>query len=445
MSAPAPAMNFIEARLGGHRVAIATAAVRSALPRPERLAPLGPAGLPLQGAFDHGGQAVPLVDARALLGLPADAPCAYVLVLAHAGRLVGLAVDQVCGLLSIAPACIVQVRHDDSDDAFFRQVATGAAPADLLNVLEPERLMAWARAWAADTADAPAQDAAAAAPRRMASFDIGGRCFAVPAALVAEVIPSPATAHLAACGAFSEVTLWRGHHVCILHRHQLAPGASAGTLLAVLTLAGRQVGIWVDAIRSVWSAAGDALHPYVRMAGTHGLVQGTVDSAAGPQLLLDTDALGALAPALPPGPPADTQRAQSHGEAAYVLCQAGDVLAVPMSAIATIVARPADFAADVAAGLAPDGRMGNYLWQGRQVPVFAPGALGAPGMERDWTHLVLLERDAQWRALAVERLVGIAHARASTLVRLGRMGGAPQPVLIVDAAEHRGAYRLLEW
>ena len=204
----------VHVRVGGCDIAIPIEQVSQALPLP----PQGLTVLPrrsgaLLGVADVAGEAVPIVALERWLPLPTagkeDIGAPRLLVLQHAGAMVGVRVDTVLGVKPVAAAGVRRIYHTPDDSELFESVVSASAAAPMLCILEVARLMRLAQAWCAAAELAPAAPtapagsaasaSASAAPRlgartqRFAVFLIGRERWAVPVAAVQQVVPLPAT------------------------------------------------------------------------------------------------------------------------------------------------------------------------------------------------------------------------------------------------------------
>ena len=200
-------MQHVHVRVGTCDIAIPIHQVRLALPLPQQ----GLTALPrrsggLLGVADVDGLAVPIVALERWLPLEtAGDPVALqrLLVLQHAGALVGVRVDAVLGVKTVALADIKRVHHAADDNELFESVVPGSASDPTLCILEVARLMRLAQAWCeaaelqppviADTENLAQTQKACASTRRYAVFLIGKERWAVPVDAVERVIPLPAT------------------------------------------------------------------------------------------------------------------------------------------------------------------------------------------------------------------------------------------------------------
>ena len=109
---------------------------------------------------DAAGAAVPIVALERWLPLPdagdEDTGAPRLLVLQHAGALVGVRVDAVLGVKPVATRAVRTVHHTPDDSELFESVVPASAAAPMLCILEVARLMRLAQAWCAAAELAPA-------------------------------------------------------------------------------------------------------------------------------------------------------------------------------------------------------------------------------------------------------------------------------------------------
>ena len=440
--------HYAQVRIGPLYLGIAASHVRHALPRPADLQPMPPSGGPLAGVFSYQGQAVPLIDLRRWLNQPADTDCPYMVVLAADGRLAALAVDAIASVREIEAAHIEQVSHSEDTDHFFRYVARPPGDDKILNLLEPERLMRRAQAWSDQAGtptvnDLPGALAAAGDSVSLATFELSGRVLALPSTLIAAVLPCPPLDTVFGWnGQLAGVIQWRGREVYVLNGAMFdgvvpAP-ALLPPLLAILERDGRCLGVRLDRTLAVAAVPSGQIQYGTGGPCAHALVAATVTPPSGPpQLVLDDAALMALCPqasqaSTPSAPAADTRSAD-----AYIVCDAGVELALPMASIVTIIVPPADMQAPTfnATG-APDG---SCTWQGRMLPLIALGPDGVP-IER----IVVLEHDARQVGVVVRNLVTLVPAHAAIKLSYRQFGGGTHTVITVDTPAGQATYRVLD-
>lgn len=200
-------VQYVHVRVGTCDIAIRIEQVLQALPLP----PQGLTALPrrsggLLGIADVTGAAVPIVALERWLPLETegnDAALQRLLVLQHAGGLVGIRVDAVLGVKAVALADIQKVHQEPDENELFESVVSASACDPALCILEVARLMRLGQAWCAAAELTPATladtQASAQAPkstgrtRRYAVVLIGKERWAVPVDTVERVVALPAT------------------------------------------------------------------------------------------------------------------------------------------------------------------------------------------------------------------------------------------------------------
>jgi len=202
----------VHVRVGRCDIAIPIGQVRQALPLPAQGLTLLPRRtLGLIGIADVAGTAVPIVALERWVPLEIDSGAAVsqrLLVLQHAGGVIGIQVDAVLGVKTVASDAIRKVHHEPDDTELFESIVPASASAPALCILEVARLMRLGQIWCEQaqlapttpvTADAtpaqtptqtPAQDSKT---QRFAVFRIGQERWAVPVNAVERVVPVPAT------------------------------------------------------------------------------------------------------------------------------------------------------------------------------------------------------------------------------------------------------------
>ena len=451
MTAPvAAAQDYVRVRIGSLQVGIASSCVGQAQARPAGVLPVPGTTGALVGVFSYQGRVIPLIDLRPWLHMAADTPCAYVLVLATDGLLAGLAVDAVSSAQKIHPEHIEQVYHDDEPDHFFRYVARSAGDDELLNLLEPQRLMLRAQAWTRTAGmqagvDAPPDRVQAGPAVSLAMFELAGRVLAVPATLVAEVLPCPPMdTAFGWNGPLAGVAGWRGRQVYVLNgavfNGALPAPPAPPPLLAVLERDGLCLGLRIDKTLAVRDIACSQLLHATDGPCSHPLVAATITAESGPpQLLLDDAALLALCPQTSRETSVQAQAPMQDRRSsdAYIVCDAGEELALPMAAIVTILPLPADMQAPSPND--PAAPPGSFTWQGRTLPLIALGPQGATT-----ARIVVIEHAARHVGLLVRNLVTLVPAYAATKTSFSQFGGQAQTMITLDSAQGKASYRVWE-
>ena len=200
-------VQHVHVRVGLCHIAIPIDQVLQALPLQQG----GLTALPrrsggLLGVADLAGAAVPIVALERWLPLAETrsdpASVQRLLVLQHAGVLVGLRVDAVLGVKTVARSHIRRVHHGQDDSELFDSVVPASAIDPTLCILEVARLVQLSQTWCETAEVAPpapgeaSADAGTTRPtnctRRYAIFLIGTERWAVPVEALDRVVPLPA-------------------------------------------------------------------------------------------------------------------------------------------------------------------------------------------------------------------------------------------------------------
>lgn len=435
-------LRLAEVRLDAVDVGIDAAAVVQALPLPADAPALPRRAGALAGVVEHGGALVPVVDLARWVdtGARGDGSDARILILADGGRVLGLRVSSVGGLVDVAPGDVTRLHHDDDAEEVFHSAARSPETGRILSVLDVGRLAALAQAWSdgaasAATAAAPAASAAAgaadaAATRTYALLDAGAVRLGVPADGLAEVMPMPPRDTIGAGD--GRWCTWRGRHLAIVPLAAVVPGAAddtgAAPLLAVLERDGLALGLPVRATlrlaQCVPPAAGAAV--------------ATVYDEDGAELqLLDLAPLFARRPeaalsrvshdgTAAPGSRAGGTDAGKPNDTAYVVFEADGLAAAPLATLERIL----PLAGPPGATLPWDGRAIPVVDLRRPDPASAPAAGG---------QVLVVRAGADHVACVVARVHLMIPAGAGRMYRLG----ATAFVTTEDGAA-RASYRTVD-
>ena len=322
-------MRLAEVRIDTVDVGIAAEAVVQALPQPDALAAPPRRTGALAGVVDHGGVLVPVVDLARWVGTGErqDGPHTRILILRDGGRMLGLRVSTVGGLVDVASDAVTRLHHDDDADEVFHSVARSPETGRILNVLDVGRLAALACAWHGGAATVTESSPLPAAHdrRTYAVLDAGTVRLGVPAGALAEVIPMPSRA---AIGDGAWCT-WRGRHLAIVPPAAVDPGLAdvEADLLAVLEHDGLALGVPVRATLRLAEFI-----PAATVYDDDGAAVRLVDVAAlfarRPEAALSRSAQDAVATSNGPGKPND---------AAYVVFDADGLAATPLDALERVL------------------------------------------------------------------------------------------------------------
>lgn len=454
-----PLLAFAQVALGDLSIGIDTRHVRRALVRPPALARLPRSHGAIDGVFDDGAHAIPVVDLRKWMGEAAAGPVqqapAQVLVLGTQGRCIGLAIDAVRGLVRARASQIRRVHHGQVEEDFFHSVVA-AGDGNLLSVLDPLRLMERVQAWTADgdaaqrgAAAADGEAAAALPAPAQALVRIGATLLALPAALVAQVLERPATQPLLGAGReLLGMMQWRGRHLPLVDLGALL-GLAGGPAPLVAVVADREmlVALPIDEVVAVRSLPAGASAPASDAGIDEPLVQAIVllEEEGRQQRVLQIDAGQLLRVHAAPGL---SRRAQdetaSAGNArrapAHVVFDAGRRWAIPLAALEAILPLPAP-----AAGVVETNALPTFAWRGRSLPLLdlreeSGGAPARQGPQR----VLVVQHEGRHAALHVHDVVELLTAHAGELLSFQAAGGARVRMITVGESGARSSYPVLE-
>lgn len=222
----------VHVRVGKCDIAIPVDQVRQALPLPPQgltLLPRRSGGL--VGVADVEGQAVPIVALERWVPLEAESDAAALqrlLVLQHADGLVGIRVDAVLGVKTVALGAIRKVHHEQDDTELFESVVPASSSGPALCILEVARLMRLGKIWCEQAQLAPAASVAAdtseartstqgSKTQRYAVFRIGQERWAVAVNAVERVVPVPDTElALGPSGRSWAIGQWQGRKLALV-------------------------------------------------------------------------------------------------------------------------------------------------------------------------------------------------------------------------------------
>ncbi|MGI4719850.1 MAG: chemotaxis protein CheW [Janthinobacterium lividum] len=443
-------------RIGAVRVGIPVEAVLQALPA------AGLAMLPrrrgaLCGVVEHDGILVPVVDLARWVDVggapPAAEDAARVLLLRDGARRIGLRVDAVGGLAEAGEGGLSRLLHDADPEEVFHTAVKARGTDAILSVLDTARLAALAVAWHQDEEDAAGAGAGAAtvtgaepgAGQAGASITVGllqagGVALGLPVANLAEVLPLPA---LSSGGFGLAHCTWRDRTLAVLPpgapgdgrdgrdgRDGGARDAPPAKLLAVVEYGGAALGLQVDAVRGLQAIALAADAP----PAAQGLAVACHDADGGAVLLLDIARLFARFPeaalarrsATGDGRPRAPAGAGRSNTAAYVVFQAGGMLATAIDALEEILPLPA--------GAGP-----TLAWRGKTLAVTDLRPADAPGP----AQAMVVRRGERHLACVVSHVSLLVPPRGG---RLYRMGAGARAVEFITVGEGAGqaSYRTVD-
>lgn len=447
------ALTLVHVRLGELAIGVDARYVLHALPRPARLARLPRSHDAIDGVFVAGGRTVPLVDLRAWMGVPVDpaAPPGHVLVLGAEGCTIGLAIDAACGLAPVRQSQLRRVHHADAEDGFFHSVAP-AGEDGLLSLLDPlclmERVQAWTEGAAHTEPAASANTTAGAEQRTLALVRLGGALLALPAQLVAQVLPRPAHQPLfAGAGSLLGMIEWQGRYLPLIDlADALALAQSDAPLMLVLGQGDLQVAFPIDATLEVRSLPLDALVPAAEAGVAHPLVAAVTLDQDGERILLLDDAALLRRHGTPGLATAGVNAAEAgthdRRAGAHLVFDTGCLQAIPMALLEEILPLPPALADGAAQ---PSGLQPTLLWRERSIPVLdlrehgqGESATQAP------QRLVVVRHGGRHAALRVWDVVELLAARQGELLEFAAPGKGRMRVIAVENDGVRASYPVFD-
>lgn len=483
------AQAFALVAVGDLQIGVPSASVTQALPWPADLTRLPRLQGALEGVFMHRGQVVPLVNLRQWMALPPEPSVArQVLILGVAGRVLGVAVDAVCGLVQVAGSSVHRVHQDDAPEELFHSVATVEGRSSAISLLDPDRLMQQVQVWAgattgpggngststsasanteegAQTAQAVATSGAGPAgskvmPAAYAVVRTGSITLACPAADVAEVLAMPLLQRVYGSDAsLSGIARWRDRDVPVANILLLlglgAPEGELSPWLLVLGHEDRHIGIPVDEIRSVQTFSANEVQP----ADGAGLAcpelyDGLVQSGRNePLALLNSRAIIdrcplhdiSRAPGLKVGfaghksGPAPASGGVAH---AHVVFKAGHTFAIAIDGLKEIMPFPQSCVPHADANPA---LRGAFTWRGQSIALWDLQALMGLGCMTpdDRTRVIVLQLGQAVVGLAIEALAALLPAHQGVHSRFKLANTTDIHMISVGQGAAQRSYRVL--
>ena len=364
-------------RVGGMAVAIAARHLVEAVDRPAEMLGMPQAGTLMRGVFMLRGSLVPVVDLSGLLAGSAPpregdaAPIGQVIVIRCDGASLGIAVDDIGGVLRVTAAQLTPLGGDGGlFDEWITGAALGSGPAtQALPVLNIAALMKTpgvrpAVARRGPVGGTPAADRASAVPRRRFTLArVGATVVAFDFSSVPDVSPLLAVKPFFGSSlALRGMVAWRDTELPLVNLGELlgfpSPGVSAGSagkpLQMVLQHRHKRIALQVDALLGLHHAAaadvtplgsGTTLAPACYAgslrAGEHGiaLVLDAEALLAHPLIAAFLDSSPALLAAAAAGDgAAEAARLKTAARCTYLVYQAGGTCATPLADVEEILA-----------------------------------------------------------------------------------------------------------
>lgn len=441
-----------QAQVGAVRLGIPADSVVQAI----RLS--GPAALlprragALRGVAEHDGMLVPVVDlARWVdVGTPPSGHqngTARILVLRERGRVVGLQVDVLDGLVEVPPQAVHRLHHDEDPEEVF-QSAVRVPQGGILSLLEVGRLADLAASWHAaggpEQAEAPAHQGNASAAdntpdasaQDYALLELDGVRLAVAASTLVEVVAMPALEVLA--GGVGGWCIWRGRHLAVLAQDALPalPPAHAAPLLAVIEHGGLALGLPTRAVLGLQplSTAGRL------ESDGHGAPVAAMHDGEGELLLLDSAALFARSPeallSIPPaGAAASAARRDGRvNEGACIVFEAGALFAVAIDTVEQIL--------PLAPAAAPGAAGATMAWRDATIALVDLRPADACAVAPTAGHVLVALEGAAPVAYIVTRVDVLVPSGSARLYRMGAGDDAVE-FITTEGAQGQASYRIV--
>lgn len=462
-------------RLGGVAFFVPVAQLCQAVPRPEALSVMPRREGALEGVFTYQDALVPLIDIRRWVPWP-EAPSAattQVLILREGTRLLGLSIDAVEGLTAVMPEQIVRIHQgDDAGELFHSTVmipATSNSAAQALGLLDVDQLMCLSKVWAAseqldespELETAPVSDACGS--EAYALLSVGGRCIGVKALHLHALQAMPPLQRLPGVHPMLVgIAKWRGLDIGVLdplvRLQRGAAGTPAGTLLAVLEVGGRWVGLQVEQALSVqWLDVAQA-----QSVGSSGLPEvdefdGLLNLPSGQTvLLINSEAM--MTQCLIPQSPAPAQIGlasseqarevlKDEGEApaasAYLVFHARQVWAIPINLVDLVMAWPDDVQV---VGAHHPAQLGSCGLNGQTLPLWDVRMLlgGGPTVLNAQTRVLVSRLGEHPAGLVVEALEHMLDGQGAQFMTIPRPAGPSIPLICVQRDGERKTYCLID-
>lgn len=402
-SVPASAsIAYVHVRVGHCDMAVPVADVRMAMAMPvQGLAQLPRRSGGLVGLVDMAGASIPIVGLDRWLPMEAgsDITTQRLLLLQNDSGTVGIRVDAILGVQTISGDAIKRIHHQPDENELFESVLPVTAQRSALCILEVARLMRLSQAWCANAevnvtgVDMPATDAAQPTgdKQRVAVFQIGREVWCIPAGAVDRVVPLPPVELELGRGRHSwAISQWQGRKIALvdISAEREASNGRVAPWMVLLSKGHLALGLTVTACKqltdlpdaTVASTPDDAL-----MAGV----------AILPELeklnILDVDKLFSNTPeaAVSRMDAADfggaAQKNVATQASAYLVFDADQRYASPVTGIAAVVTLPQQTRDDLCAG-----RPAALAWRGKTITIVNLPTIGKSSSMQDPQLAVLM-------------------------------------------------------
>lgn len=375
----------VHVRVGNCEIAVPIDEVRQALPfSKEGLAVLPRRTGALVGVADFSGSAVPIVDLGkwVSLGVGHDTATAQrLLVLQHAGAVVGVCVDAVFGVKTVGLDAIQKLHHQPDDAELFEAVVPASANGPVLCILEVARLMQLSNAWCEQAQLTPATASVAFASerhgqnpatktQRFAVFRTGSERWAISVIAVNRVVPVPATELvLGRNGRSWAISQWQGRKLALvdISEGRQASDRQAAPWMVLLGHGGLLLGLTVSECLQFLDLPPEAM---VDIPNDPLLAGVALQPDGGKLKVLDVARLFALTPEasisrtvpLQSGPQDVTSHADATEPMPYLVFDAGQRYASPVEGVLGVVELSSEAKADLLSG-----RPSFLVWRGQTI------------------------------------------------------------------------------
>jgi purine-binding chemotaxis protein CheW len=280
--------------------AVPIAAIREVVPRPAALLPFPGTRDDIVGAIDLRGALVPVLDPAGLFRTGDTAACPVILVLRHAGRVIGMIIESIVGVLSLDPADLTYL-DIGGDGGSPKLLQAAFVQGDMRGmVLDVEALAALeAIPFAVERSLVATRQAGVTSGLPTLLFTAGGvrlglAAHAIEASVPEQrIVPSPIEDEL-----WLGSLMHNGHRVPVIDTLRflgLGAGRRTERVAAVIVRlpCGHRVGLQIEAVDDMLRVRPDEIKPLQQfMVGNYGLFAGLYGVAA-PTLLLDPQAVRA--------------------------------------------------------------------------------------------------------------------------------------------------------
>ncbi len=424
----------------------------------------------LAGVFEHRGQVMPLVSMVRWLQPEAPALCrpGPVLVLRAGGKMMGLAVDAVMGLLHVEVSGLHRIHHDDDSQELFHSVIRLPSGGGLVSLLDPERLAVRVQAWCDEVPDPGAGGCKGRDPSvieeavdRTGHREVvvvvrtGQALLGFAAADVGEIVQAPPLQKAWGDGTpFAGIADWRGTPVPVVEMAALglpAPDLAPGGWLLVVRGQGRHAGLAVDQLLAVQALDTAQVQATEAVQAPDGhLYRGSFLHGGERVVLIDTahflenfalEGLGKTAGSAQPGKRTGTTQAGSEMLLVFRSLQPWAGVMGPMQQI-TPFPDHVSWSQDRHRGV-----LGSFEWRGQALSLFDLRLLHgqAPTVIDAATRVIVIRSGRQLAALVVEEVVALLPPHAYVRTCFAGPGGVAVHMVTTGTGSTQTSYQMMDF